>query len=107
MIVRAQIILMVVQIPAASGGAKYHRECGKAIRSANTKRVIWSQISPPTSRKTNSIRGPQGGGILSPNSNSMPALDQPLRPCEKGRFLIEGQGQREPHASTTVIVRKE
>jgi len=38
----------------------------RTMRGANTKSVVWSQIKPPISRKTNSIRGPHGDGMLSP-----------------------------------------
>ena len=43
----------------------------KITRRKITIRVICNQIKPPISLKTNSIRGPHGGGILSPTA-SMP-----------------------------------
>jgi hypothetical protein len=36
----------------------------RITRSKMTITVIWSQMKPPISLKTNSIRGPHGGGIL-------------------------------------------
>ena len=43
----------------------------RTTRSKTTINVIWSQTKPPISLKTNSIRGPQGDGMLSPMT-SMP-----------------------------------
>jgi hypothetical protein len=36
-------------------------------RRPTTSKVIWSQIRPPISRNTNSMRGSQGLGISSPS----------------------------------------
>jgi hypothetical protein len=41
-------------------------------RRMTTIRVICSQIKPPISLKTNSIRGPHGGGMLSPTISMPP-----------------------------------